>query len=69
MVFKNRKQALQAQKKSIDGKRTPELKKAWVEAEQIKEAYLSGESGLKIAKRYNISYRSCYRIINSYKSD
>lgn len=49
---------------SANARRTPELRKAWLEQEEIREAYLKGENVKSIAKRYKINERTCYRIIS-----
>lgn len=52
-------------KKSAESRRSPELKKAWEEKEEITQRVASGEWAKDIAAEYGIKVRQVYRIIES----
>lgn len=55
----------ESQLRGAVARRTPALRKAWGESEEIKALYDNGMSVDGISKLYNIHPRSCYRIIKS----
>lgn len=55
---------LDAQRKGVEARRSPELKRAWKEQEELKRQYQAGRSVKDISYDYGINVRTCYRIIN-----
>lgn len=51
--------------KSAYSRRSPQLRHAWDDQETIQELYNSGIPAQQIAKQYDISVRSAYRIIDA----